>query len=586
LLSDALRRRLVRQAPQHVPLLHRRASRWFARERLWPEAVRHALVAGDIEQAAQWAENCAMEMLERGDHHRLQGWIGKLPPDVIRGRRRLRLASAWAFAVSFETARASSEISAIAQDVERMQQDDPAVVTEAEWVELDAVSALIASIGDDSERALELGSAVGASTVPVPQWARHFAQSAQIFGLIYRGQFNQISRTWKAAADQIQHGQTPNYSDMLRDAVYGLAALVYGELPDAKRIFEATLQRAQGILGESAAGVAALAGCLASIYYECNELSKARKMIAGRMPVMLETAPLAALIRCTVCASRVLRRDGDKGAALAVLEDGRQAAIARRWLRLKLACDAETVRQLLADGRIAEARQIADELSATVPMMCEGRRGSAMETWTSYCVLQARVLLAENAAERAIDFLSRLLENLVAMGWRYAESSVSLLLALAHEQLGASEDALAALKSALRIGNKIGMVNGFVDEGPMVRALLQRARRASSEFPAAEAAYIDTLLSAFDQLNKTPPAPPRYAQMKTMSAALSARELEILSHVARGLSNKEIGRQLNLAPETVKWHMKNVFEKLNVSSRFEAVQSAFGVEPEGRGGLA
>jgi len=309
-------------------------------------------------------------------------------------------------------------------------------------------------------------------------------------------------------------------------------------------------------------------------------------LIADRMPVVLETAPLAGLMRCTLCASRVLWRDGEKGAALAVLEDGRQAAITRRWLRLKLACDAETVRQLLADGNIAKARQIADELSATVPMMCEGRRGSAMETWASYCVLQARVLLAENAAQHAIDFLLRLRDNLVAMGWRYAESTVSLLLALAHEQVGASEDAFAALRNALRIGNAIGMINGFVDEGPMVHALLQRFRRTSSKISTREATYIDTLLSAFDDLNNAPTAPPRYAQMKTMPAALSARELEILSHVARGLSNKEIGRQLSLAPETVKWHMKNVFEKLNVSSRFEAVQSAFGVEPGGGGGAA
>jgi LuxR family transcriptional regulator, maltose regulon positive regulatory protein len=58
---------------------------------------------------------------------------------------------------------------------------------------------------------------------------------------------------------------------------------------------------------------------------------------------------------------------------------------------------------------------------------------------------------------------------------------------------------------------------------------------------------------------------------------LSAREFEVLKYVARGLSNKEIGRLLKLAPEMVKWHLKNIFEKLDASSRFEAVQRVFGL---------
>ncbi|HEX3379344.1 MAG TPA: LuxR C-terminal-related transcriptional regulator [Paraburkholderia sp.] len=579
LLSDALRRRLVRQTPRQVPLLHRRASLWFARARLWPEAVRHALAAGDIEEAAQWAENCAMEMLQRGDPFMLPGWLHKLPPDVIAGRLRLRLAKAWALAMSLETTRATKEIGAIAEEFARMARDDRSVAGEVAWAEINAIRAVIAAVSDESEHALELGRAVEASTAPAEPWVRYYAQTAEIFGLTYRGQFSYISRVWRARVDQVGVTRKPNSADMLRDAVYGIAALIHGDLPDAKRVMEVALRYSEDKLGEWSAGAAAAAGCLASIHYECNELSKAHKLIEGRMTIALETSPLAALMRFMLTGSRLLWRDGKKGPALAVLEDGRQVAIARRWLRLKLACDAETVRQLLADGGVVEARQIADELSASVPMMCEGRRGSALETWVSYCVLEARVLLAENAAESAIGFLTRALDDLVALGWRYAEAVVSLLLALAHERNGAPDKAFSALENALRIGCAMGLINSFVDEGRPMRALLERFRRTQAEISAGHAAYIGTLLSAFDEVDNMPASLPSYADTKMAPGTLSARELEILGYVARGLSNKEIGRSLNLAPETVKWHMKNVFEKLNVSSRFEAVQSAFGVQP-------
>src|SRR6185437_13242372 len=150
LLSDALRRRLVRQMPQQVPLLHRRASQWFAEARLWPEAVRHALAAGDLEQAAEWVENCATEMLERGELYTLLGWIGKLPPDVIKGRLRLRLTKAWALVFSIQPDAASREIEAVTDEFCPGRGKESRVLEEAALAEINAVSALIATMVEES----------------------------------------------------------------------------------------------------------------------------------------------------------------------------------------------------------------------------------------------------------------------------------------------------------------------------------------------------------------------------------------------------------------------------------------------------
>ena len=56
---------------------------------------------------------------------------------------------------------------------------------------------------------------------------------------------------------------------------------------------------------------------------------------------------------------------------------------------------------------------------------------------------------------------------------------------------------------------------------------------------------------------------------------LSARELEVLSHLGRGLSNDDLGRVLGISAETIKSHLKSIFVKLGVTGRTEAVARAF-----------
>jgi LuxR family maltose regulon positive regulatory protein len=69
-------------------------------------------------------------------------------------------------------------------------------------------------------------------------------------------------------------------------------------------------------------------------------------------------------------------------------------------------------------------------------------------------------------------------------------------------------------------------------------------------------------------------AVPTAAQAGPKREDLSLREMEILQLVGRGFSNKEIGKALKIGPETVKWHMKNLFAKLGVINRMQAVNRA------------
>ncbi len=86
--------------------------------------------------------------------------------------------------------------------------------------------------------------------------------------------------------------------------------------------------------------------------------------------------------------------------------------------------------------------------------------------------------------------------------------------------------------------------------------------------------YLDRVLQLAQGDRPVVTPRPAGAGSPALSEPLSAREREVLSLVGRGLSNKEIGRSLKIGPETVKWHLKNMFGKLGVANRVQAVNRA------------
>ncbi len=130
---------------------------------------------------------------------------------------------------------------------------------------------------------------------------------------------------------------------------------------------------------------------------------------------------------------------------------------------------------------------------------------------------------------------------------------------------------MAALEQALSMAEPEGYVRTFVDEGAPMAALLRRAASRS-----VAPAYVSKLLDALDaeapmRRGSTGPASPVVQQLEE---PLSEREGEVLRLIAAGLSNRDIAQDLVLATGTVKKHTNNIFTKLGVRSRTQAVAQA------------
>jgi LuxR family maltose regulon positive regulatory protein len=187
----------------------------------------------------------------------------------------------------------------------------------------------------------------------------------------------------------------------------------------------------------------------------------------------------------------------------------------------------------------------------------------------------AKVLITQyksDGMERSIQEASGLLERLLKAADEGERTGsvieVLVLQALVHEARGDTHLGLVPLARALTLAEPEGYVRIFVDEGEAMRELLRHAAAGG-----IATSYAERLLSAFD--TSAQPTPDRVqAASPNIAEPLTGREVEILRLVTGGMRNQEIADQLFISLGTVKRHIANVYGKLGVSHRTEAVARA------------
>ena len=146
-----------------------------------------------------------------------------------------------------------------------------------------------------------------------------------------------------------------------------------------------------------------------------------------------------------------------------------------------------------------------------------------------------------------------------------------VLQAIAQASRQNHEGALEAIVSAVRLGTTMRLIRCFVDEGSRCLLLLKRlAESRTVRFDSDVTIYLQTLINAF-QPGGSAEVPPLGVAFKSAVEAISQRELQILERLAQGYSNLAVAQQLSLSANTVKWHLRQIYDKLGAKNRNEAV---------------
>jgi LuxR family maltose regulon positive regulatory protein len=171
---------------------------------------------------------------------------------------------------------------------------------------------------------------------------------------------------------------------------------------------------------------------------------------------------------------------------------------------------------------------------------------------------------------RAADLLGQVQAFCASSHTRRFLIEALALQALLHDREGDGLAALDALQQAITLAEPAGFIRLFVDLGPGLVLLLSELHRQG-----VAPDYLDRLLAAFPAVQAgSGAARGRASAAQPLVEPLTPRELEVLALLARHLTNKEIAAELVISPVTVKTHTLNIYRKLDVRKRREAVERA------------
>ena len=589
LFADLLRQRL-RQSAACSPgnggngeaELHTRASMWYEQSGLEIEAFRHAAAAGDVDRAARLIEGKGMPLTFRGALVPVLNWLESLPASVLDATPLLWVTYASAILASGQVTGVEEKLQAAEAALQvhissGAEGPDPhtrdligriaATRATIAWGQNDVITILA-----QSRRALEY---LHPDNLPFR------TSTAWKMGRAYFLQGDRAA-AHQALTETIAICQTSRntFIDILASGDLASVQLAENQLHQAT----ATYRRILELAGDPPL----LAACgaylgLGRILYEWNDPEASLQHGLRSIQLAEHVHTSDAYAACGALLARLRLVAGDLAGATAALDEADRFMDRHGFVHRLPELASTRVLVLLHQDRLEEAARLAQEHQLPIS--------------------QGRVHLALGETGKALALLEPVRRQAEAKSLADQRLRVMVLQAVALQVRGESEEALHVLADALVLAEPGGFVRTFVDAGPPMEHLLQHAATRGL-MPK----YTAKLLAAFgeptkdqrpvlnpskgqgrkdreaDSIARPMPASAPSLVIRPSSRArggaealveeLSARETEVLQLVADGLTNREIANRLYLSMNTVKAHTRNIYGKLGVHSRTQAVARA------------
>jgi len=580
LFADLLRDLQKTRHEDETAELHRRASRWYAQAGMASETIQHALAAEDYAMAVELLESHAMGMIMQGYAQTVNGWVQAIPAEWSSQSPRTNLAFAWMHLLRGAYAQASpymEQVQATFSGSQVGEEEKPSL--EAEWLVMQSLILNMQGKATESKalatRALEIA----------PE------QDSRVRSLAYyalagvRQLMEDYPHAVEAYQMAIQHGRAAEslVAEMMSTSGLAVMALEHGQLHLALEIAAPVSDRVEQS-GSLPPISTVVYGVLGEVYYQWVQTEQARRHILRALQLSTLGGYKSGMINCRVLLSRLSQLEGDLDAAAREIQEAidqlqvdtpgyvRQEAVSQQ-VRVYLARNRLAAAEMALQGRGFSFR---DQFSfPDLPPDQSLSHANGLLYNSSLCVLlhQARARRDLTGLRQGIELANRLIAGALQGQYIIVALEALLLRAQMHTALGDHRASQADYARALELAEPEGFIGIFVEQGPPVAEALANLVE-QNQLGTVQSTYVERILAAFSRLQ--PPGAARGEQPapSALIEPLTGRELDVLRSMAEGLKYKEIAARLFISLNTVRFHVKAIYGKLNVNNRTQAIEVA------------
>lgn len=537
LFREFLLAKLKIMHPERVKDLHQKTLRWLALNGSPAEAIPHAFAIADDETAAHLIADLAPDVLTRGELVTLRRWLDRLPESVIWRYPRLCLTQLWLFLDSNLQKDAQAYVDRLGNYLEKNLRSEYLIVR-----------ALLAAMTHQPELAMKyVKQAQRTKEAKDP-----FMQTYVSFGLgAAQKMALKLLQAEQSFRDSLALAEAAGNSFITLSAYSNLIDVLYlqARLTEAEAVCHEALQQFK----ENTLEASDWYWTLARAAYQKDHLGNALGFVNRAIDLCAEAGQTTIHTRTLLQRALIHYGLGDKGMTQADLDSADRLARSLQDNNILRSILRQRVILATRDRNLESARQWFETLSSY------GEAPYAF--YHSYT--KGRLLLAEHklpdaeaefaATLKLLDGLELALIRIETLIW------YSVCLNELHQKFRATK----VLDDASRIAQAGGVIRPFVEARmelmPIVKESSLRLEHAGSAWALEQATRIRRQLADGERsLSKSP--------------VLTRREKEILQLLAQGLSNHEMAEQLFIAEGTLKRHVANLYQKLGVHNRAQAIQ--------------